>query len=150
MDIGVHVFFNYGFLRVYGPVVGLLGHMAVWELPWWLSGKELPTNTGDTGFILGLGRYPEEENGKPLQYFCLGNPMDRGAWWATVHVVTKSQTCLTTTMVVLFLYFKGISILFSIMGVSTAFPLTIQEFSLLYKISPAFFFCLVFFFFFFG
>ena len=117
MDIGVHVFFNYGFLRVYGPVVGLLGHMAVWELPWWLSGKELPTNTGDTGFILGLGRYPEEENGKPLQYFCLGNPMDRGAWWATVHVVTKSQTCLTTTMVVLFLYFKGISILFSIMTI---------------------------------
>ena len=80
MDIGVHVFFNYGFLRVYGPVVGLSGHMAVWELPWWLSGKELPTNAGDTGFILGFGRYPEEENGNLLQYFCLGNPMDRGAW----------------------------------------------------------------------
>ena len=54
--------------------------MAVWELPWWLSGKELPTNAGDTGFILGFGRYPDEENGNLLQYFCLGNPMDRGAW----------------------------------------------------------------------
>ena len=40
-------------------------------------------------FIPGSGRSPEEGNGNPLQYSCLGNPMDRGAWWATVHGVTK-------------------------------------------------------------
>ena len=39
---------------------------------------------------------PGEGNGNPLQYFCLGNPMDRGTWWATVHGVTKSQTLLST------------------------------------------------------
>ena len=42
-------------------------------------------NTRDVGLIPGLGIYPEEGNGKPLQYSCLENPMDRGAWWATVH-----------------------------------------------------------------
>ena len=56
--------------------------------------KNLPANAGDTrdvGSIPGSGRVPGEENGNPLQYSCLGNPMDRGAWWATVHGVTKSQ-----------------------------------------------------------
>ena len=48
-------------------------------------------NAGDLGSIPGLGRYPEEGNGKALQYSCLENPMDRGAWQATVHGVTKSQ-----------------------------------------------------------
>ena len=57
--------------------------------------KNSPVNAGDArdvGSIPGLGRYPGERNGNPLQYSCLGNPMDRGAWWATVHVVAKSQT----------------------------------------------------------
>ena len=49
-------------------------------------------NAGDLGSIPGLGRSPGEGNGNPLQYPCLENPMDRGAWWATVHGVTKSQT----------------------------------------------------------
>ena len=49
-------------------------------------------NTGDSGAISGLGRSPGEGNDYPLQYSCLENPMDRGAWWATVHGVTKSQT----------------------------------------------------------
>ena len=56
--------------------------------------KSLPANAGDTGhedFILGLGKSPGVE-GSVLQYSCLGNPMDRGAWWATVHGVTKSWT----------------------------------------------------------
>ena len=44
--------------------------------------------------IPGLGRPSGEENGYPLQYSCLENPMDRGAWWATVHGVAKSQTRL--------------------------------------------------------
>ena len=46
----------------------------------------------DTGSIPGSGRSPGEGNGNPLQYSCLENPMDRGAWWATAHGVTKSQT----------------------------------------------------------
>ena len=57
--------------------------------------KNLPANaraTGDTGSIPGLGRFPGGGNGNPLQYSCLGNPMDRGACWATVHGVAKSQT----------------------------------------------------------
>ena len=44
--------------------------------------KNLPANEGDLGSIPGSGRYPEEENGNPLQYSCLENSMDRGAWWA--------------------------------------------------------------------
>ena len=64
-------------------------------LPWLLSGKESACNAGDSGdvdLIPGLGRSPRGENGNPLQYSCLENPEDRGAWWATVHRVTKSQT----------------------------------------------------------
>ena len=49
-------------------------------------------NAGDTGPIPGSGRSPGEGNGYPLQYCCLGNPMDRGAWQATVYGVTKSRT----------------------------------------------------------
>ena len=60
-----------------------------------LSGKETACQAGDVGSIPGLGRLPGEENGNPLQYSCLGNPMDRGAWRATVHRVTKSQTQLS-------------------------------------------------------
>ena len=58
----------------------------------------MPTNAGDagdTGTIPGLGRSLEEGNDNPLQYSCLGNPMDSGAWWATVHGITKSQTQLS-------------------------------------------------------
>ena len=54
--------------------------------------KNLPANAGDMGSIPGLGRFSGEGNGNPLQYSCLGNPIDRGAWQATVHVVTKSRT----------------------------------------------------------
>ena len=57
--------------------------------------KNLPPNTGDTGSSPGLGRSPGGGNGNPLQYSCLENPMDRGAWWATVHEVTMSQTRLS-------------------------------------------------------
>ena len=49
--------------------------------------KKLPANIGDMSLISGLGRSPGEGNGNPLQYSCLGNPMDRGAWWATIHGV---------------------------------------------------------------
>ena len=61
--------------------------------------KNLPANAGaedvrDIGLNPGSGRVPGEGNGSPLQYSCLRNAMDRGAWWARVHGVTKSQTQL--------------------------------------------------------
>ena len=51
--------------------------------------QETACSTGDPGLIPGSGRPPGEENGNPLQYSCLENPMDRGAWWATVHGVAR-------------------------------------------------------------
>ena len=60
--------------------------------------KNPPATTGDTreaGSIPGLGRSPGVGNGSPLQYSCLENSMDRGDWWATVYVVTKSWTQLS-------------------------------------------------------
>ena len=57
--------------------------------------KNPPANGGDVrgvGSIPGSGRSPGEGHGNPLQYSCLKNPMDRGAWWATVHEVAKSRT----------------------------------------------------------
>ena len=54
--------------------------------------KNLPANAGDMGLIPGLGRSPGEGNGNPLQYFCLGNSMDRGAWKALIHGVAESNT----------------------------------------------------------
>ena len=53
--------------------------------------KNLPINAGDTGSIPGSGRSPAEGNGNPLQYSCLGNPMYRGAWQATVHGITRES-----------------------------------------------------------
>ena len=57
-------------------------------------GKESAFNAGDPGSIPGSGRSPGEGNGNQLQYSCLENSMDRGAWWATVHGVAESQTQL--------------------------------------------------------
>ena len=54
--------------------------------------KVSASNAGDPGLIPGLGRSPGEGRGNLLQYSCLENPMDGGAWWATVHGVAKSQT----------------------------------------------------------
>ena len=54
------------------------------------GGKESPCDAGDLSSICGSGRSPGERNGNLLQYSCLGNPMDREAWWATAHEVTKS------------------------------------------------------------
>ena len=58
------------------------------------EGKVTAYSVGDMGLIPGLGRSPREGNGNPLQYSCLEKSMDRGAWWATVHGVTKSWTRL--------------------------------------------------------
>ena len=59
-------------------------------------GKESACNAGDPGLIPGSGRSPGEGNGNPLQYSCLENPMDRGAWQATVHGVTRVRHDLAT------------------------------------------------------
>ena len=58
--------------------------------------KNPPANAGNTGSIPGSGRFPGEGHGNPLQYSCVGNPMDTGAWWATVHGVTRVTHDLAT------------------------------------------------------
>ena len=61
-----------------------------------LSGKESTWQAGDMGSVPGLGRSPGEENGNPFQYSCLGKPMDRGAWWATIYGVARVRRNLVT------------------------------------------------------
>ena len=68
--------------------------MNVYRLPQWLGGKESACNSGEMGSIFGFGRSTGGGNGNRLQYSCLERPMDRGAWRAAVHEVTKSQTRL--------------------------------------------------------
>ena len=79
-----------------------IGHYGVWGhilcyigLPGGPNGKESTCNTEDPSLISVLGRSPGEGNGNPLQYSCLENSMDRGAWRATVHGGCESQTQLS-------------------------------------------------------
>ena len=75
--------------------------------------KNVPAKTGDTrimGLIPGPGRSLGIGNSNPLQYFCLENSMDRGAWWATVHGVAKSQTQLKRLSTHAFSFEEGVSI----------------------------------------
>ena len=83
MLVNLHPFLYFGILLT---VWGFLDGSVV---------KSLPTNAGDTVSIPGSGGSPGEGNGNPLQYSCLENHMDRGAWWATVHGVAKSWTRLS-------------------------------------------------------
>ena len=62
-----------------------------WLNPGGFVVKNLPANAGDGGLIFGLGRYPGEGTDNPLQYLCLGNPLDRGAWQAIIHGVTRKS-----------------------------------------------------------
>ena len=71
------------------------GKKSVWhDFPGGSKVKNPPANIGDVGLIPGSGRSPGEGDGNPLQYSCLENPMDREAWWTTVHGVSQSQTRL--------------------------------------------------------
>ena len=65
------------------------------DFPGGSDGQASACNVGDSGLIPGLGRSSGEGNGNPLQYSCLENPIDRGAWQATVHGVAKSWTRLS-------------------------------------------------------
>ena len=67
-----------------------------WDFPHSSVGKESACNAGDRGSIPGSGRSPGEGNGNPLQYSCLENPMDRGAWQAIVHGVVRVKHDLAT------------------------------------------------------
>ena len=70
-----------------------------WGLPRWLISEEFACHAGDardSGSVPGLGRSPEGGNSNPLQYSCLGNPIDRGAWQATVCGVAKSRAQLSS------------------------------------------------------
>ena len=62
--------------------------------------KNSPANAGDLDLIPGMERYPREGHGNPLQYSCLDNPMDRGAWQATDHGVARSRMAAAAAMVV--------------------------------------------------
>ena len=107
LPLGVHLFT----LVICGagshpPVYGLIGQRnmhvylggsVVKGLPRGTSGKESACNTGNLGSVPGLGRFPEEGNGNPFQYSCLGNPMDRGAWWTIVCGIARdghNRACL--------------------------------------------------------
>ena len=71
-------------------------HLSAWEVlvkgfPGGSVVKNPPASSGELGSVPGSGRSPEGRNDNPLQCSCLGNPMDRGAWWATVHGVAESR-----------------------------------------------------------
>ena len=74
----------------------ILQAVIFWGLSWWLSSKDYTCNAGDMGLIPGWGRSPGGHLSNPLQYSSLGNPMDRGAWWAPVHWVTRVRHYLAT------------------------------------------------------
>ena len=76
--------------------IGLRKVVAQNSFPRSSDGKEPACNAGDLGSIPGSGRSAGEGNGNPLQYSCLENPMDKGAWWAMVHGVTRVRHDLVT------------------------------------------------------
>ena len=69
-------------------------HSSILGFPGGFSGKEFTCDAGDAGLIPGPGRSPGGGHDNPLQYSCLENSMDRGAWWTIVHGVPESQTQL--------------------------------------------------------
>ena len=99
------------------------------DLPCSSDGKESAYKAGDRGSILGLGRFSGEGNGKPLQYSCLENPMERKAWRATIHGVAKSQSD-TTEWLTLLMAICGIT-----SGISDSWPKTCPGSSVLYSCS---------------
>ena len=89
-DSELSVYWNYRAPPLYIKI--FISPLPCADSPGGSDGKESACNAGGPALIPGSGRSPEEGNGNPLQYSCLGNPTDGGAWWATVHGVTKSRT----------------------------------------------------------
>ena len=91
-------------MYTFPPILPLSNHLSGLYPVFWVrasnsggsDGKESACNAGEPGSIPGSRRSPEQGNGCPLQYSCLGNPTNRGVWGATVHGVTKSRTPLNT------------------------------------------------------
>ena len=100
-----HPHFNLNFVFLTLSVLGSIGlarkffwvFHSSYGFPGGSDGKEYACHVGDPGLIPGLGKFPAEGKGYPLQHSCLENSMDTGAWQATVHGVTKSWTWLTRT-----------------------------------------------------
>ena len=84
--------FNFNSIVFYWPTIKLIQLIGISGLPQWFSDKESTYSAGDPGLITQSARSPGGGNGNPLWYSCLGNSMERGAWWVTVHGVAKSQT----------------------------------------------------------
>ena len=80
-------------IYIYPFILRFFSHI-IWASQVLLVVKKLPANAGNVGLIGGFRRSSEGEHGNPLHDSCLENPMDRGAWWATVHGVTKGWTGL--------------------------------------------------------
>ena len=102
-DLQEHI----GHLLTWGIPLSVSYHFAFSYCSWGSQGKNTEVdsvsdgeasvyNAGDPGSVPGLGRFPEEGNGNPLQYSCLESPMDRGAWWAKVHGIAESQTTFSS------------------------------------------------------
>ena len=89
--------YGYIYINMFYVHICIYKHMYIHrKFPRTSVGKESVCNTGDPDSIPGWERSPREGNGNPLQYSCLENPMDRGAWWATVHVVARVSHNLVT------------------------------------------------------
>ena len=111
----------------------LSSHCVLWflpPLPHGLDDKESACNEGDLVSIPGLGRSPGEGNGYSLQYSCQKNSMDRGAWWAIVHGVTRSQMWLVTNTL---LHTGSPIIVLSFFSSNTKSPLVFKPY---YPITP--------------
>ena len=86
---------NLNYIYLYLSIYHLFIYNLLFIFPGGSDGKESACNAGDLALIPGLERSPGEGNGNLLQYSCLGNPVARGAWWATVHGVAQSWTGLS-------------------------------------------------------
>ena len=111
-NLNMHLPHNPGIelLGIHHPKMKIYVHIALfWTSQVALVVKNLPPNAGDTrdvGLIPGLGRSSGGGPGNPIQYSCLGNPMDRGAQWATIRSVAKSQTSLRQLIMHAQFYFQ--------------------------------------------
>ena len=100
------------FLTFYNLAAFYPSYFPVYGLPWWLSAKKSTCQCGRqrrSWFDPWLGRSPGVGNGNPLRYSYLGNPIDRGAWWATVHGVTK-RAQFTEKLIMLFCSLKPMTL----------------------------------------